>query len=157
MAKSGAGGNWKRIDEKFDAEIIKQTSGLSCVSAIGEMLLKRRGVSLPQQKILDIIGEPATAQDLARVLNRFDNITSEKQWRGGATDENEFENLLKGGVFAVVLREPLTMGHAVLIVGKTSGDLIKIKDPFDRTTYKMTFEEFFNHWAGEVIFYGSIK
>ena len=48
MAKSGAGGNWKRIDEKFDAEIIKQTSGLSCVSAVGEMLLKRRGISLSQ-------------------------------------------------------------------------------------------------------------
>jgi ABC-type bacteriocin/lantibiotic exporter with double-glycine peptidase domain len=157
MAKSGAGGNWKRSDEKFDAEIIKQTSGLSCVSAVGEMLLISRGISLPQQEILDIIGEPATAQDLARVLNQFDDITEEIQWHGTATNENEFENLIDGEIFAVILREPLTMGHAVLIAGKTSDGLIKIRDPFDQTAYKMTFEEFFNHWAGEVIFYGRIK
>jgi len=54
MKKVGAGGNWKRIDEKFDASIIKQTSGLSCVSAVGEMLLASRGISLSQTRILDI-------------------------------------------------------------------------------------------------------
>jgi hypothetical protein len=78
MAKVGAGGNWKRINEKFDASIIKQTSGLSCVSAVGEMLLVSRGISLSQTRILDIIGEPATAIDLAQVLNQFD-VSIKKQ------------------------------------------------------------------------------
>lgn len=157
MFESGAGGNWKRIDEKFDAEIIKQTSGLSCVSAVGEMLLKQRGISLSQQKILDIIGEPATAQDLANVLNEFDVLTENRQWHGIVVNENELERLLKGQSFAVILHEPFTMGHAVLIDGKTRGGLIKIKDPFDQTAYKMTTEDFLDHWAGEVIFYGRVK
>ena len=144
MAKSGAGGNWKRIDEKFDAEIIKQTSGLSCVSAVGEMLLKRRGISLSQREILDIIGEPATAQDLARVLNEFDVSVGKRQWHGIVIDETDLEKLLKGQSFAVILHEPFAMGHAVLIDGKTHGGFIKVKDPFDRTAYKMTVEDFLN-------------
>ena len=41
--KSGAGGNWRRFDEKFDASIVKQTE-LSCLSAVGEMLLKNRNI-----------------------------------------------------------------------------------------------------------------
>ena len=153
----GAGGNWKRIDEKFDASIVKQTSGLSCVSAVGEMLLASRGISLSQREILDIIDEPATAEDLARVLNQFDILIEDKRWHGIATDEGELKKLLKGGNFAVILREPLLLGHAVLIDGETNDGLIKIKDPFDQTVYKMTVEDFLNHWAGEVIFYGRIK
>jgi hypothetical protein len=65
--------------------------------------------------------------------------------------------LLKGQNFAVIMHEPFTMGHAVLIDGETSDGLIKIKDPFDQTNYKMTVEDFLNHWAGEVIFYARIK
>jgi hypothetical protein len=50
--KSGAGGNWRRFDESLDASIIKQTTGISCLSALGEMLLKRRGVSVSQEKFV---------------------------------------------------------------------------------------------------------
>jgi hypothetical protein len=121
------------------------------------MLLKQRGISLSQLEILDIIGEPATAQDLARVLNEFDVSVGKRQWHGIVIDETDLEKLLKGQSFAVILHEPLTMGHAVLIAGKTRGGFIKVKDPFDRTAYKMTVEDFLNHWAGEVIFYGRIK
>ncbi len=156
MKKVGAGGNWKRIDEKFDASIIKQTSGLSCVSAVGEMLLASRGIFLSQQEILDIIGEPATAEDLAQVLNKFDVLIEGKRWHGVVADESELKTLLKGN-FAVILREPFLLGHTVLIDGETNDGLIKIKDPFDQTAYQMTVEDFLNHWAGEVIFYGRIK
>ncbi len=153
----GAGVNWKRIDEKFDASIIKQISGLSCVSAVGEMLLASRGISLSQREILDIIGEPATTANLARVLNQYDISIEDEKWHGIVTDEGELKKLFKSGNFAVILHEPLTMGHAVLIDGEKNNDLIKIKDPFDQTAYKMTVEDFLNHWAGEVFFYGRIK
>lgn len=153
----GAGGNWKRIDEKFDTSIVKQTGGLLCVSAVGEMLLARRGISLSQQKIIGIIGEPATTQDLVNVLNEFDVLAENRQWYGIVVNENDLERLLKGQSFAVILHEPFMMGHAVLIDGKTHDGLIKVKDPFDQTAYKMTVEDFLDHWAGEVIFYGRIK
>ena len=93
--KSGAGGNWRRFDEKFDASIVKQTTGDSCLSALGEMLLKRRGITVSQEIIRDIIGEPADAESLARALNQFDESDDEFVWRGLATDNRSLENLLR--------------------------------------------------------------
>ena len=43
------------------------------------------------------------------------------------------------------------LGHAVFIDGKTRSGLIKIKDPFDQTSYKMTAEDFWENWGGQVI------
>ena len=154
MAKVGAGGNWKRIDEKFDASIIKQTSGLSCVSAVGEMLLASRGIYLSQRQILDIIGEPAYFRSLAEMLNSVNILESGKKWQGIVVAIENLSFLLKIENLAVILREPFEMGHAVLIDGKTTNGLIKIKDPFDQTAYKMTVKDFLKHWNGEVIFYG---
>ncbi len=157
MKQVGAGGNWKRIDEKFDAEIIKQTSGLSCVSAVGEMLLAGRGIVLSQAQILDIIGEPAYFSQLAKILNLVDVLEGKMKWHGIIVAPENLNVLLRIKHFAVILREPLAMGHAVLIGGKTKDGLIKIKDPFDQTAYKMTTEDFLEHWNGEVIFYGRIN
>ena len=150
MSKFGAGGNWKRIDEKFDASIIKQTSGLSCVSAVGEMLLKQRGIALSQAQILDIIGEPAHISILAEVLNEFDLSEDGREWYGINVRPENLKTLLKENNWAAVLREPQTMGHAVLING-TENRLIKIQDPFDQTAYLMTVEDFLENWNGEVI------
>ena len=151
MKKVGAGGNWKRIDEQFDAGIIKQTSGLSCVSAVGEMLLKRRGISLSQARILDIIGEPAHIGILAEVFNKLDVSDDNREWYGITVKTANLKTLLKEKNWAVVLREPQTMGHAVLVDGMEN-QLIKIKDSFDQTAYKMTIEDFLENWNGEVIF-----
>lgn len=155
--KSGAGGNWKRFEEEFDSTIVKQTNGVSCVSAVGEMLLQERGIAVSQEKIRDIIGEPATFESLAKALNQFDNLIGKEKWYGIFTDEEGFKILLKLNFLAVILREPFTMGHAVFIEGKSKHGFIKIKDPFDQTSYKMTASEFLRHWGGEVIFYGKAE
>lgn len=149
--KSGAGGNWRRFDEKFDASITKQTTGVSCVSAIGEMLLKNREINVSQKEILDIIGEPADVGSLARCLNQFDVSDDGKIWRGLVTEEQSLDVLFRQKNWAVILQEPLGLGHAVLIDGRTRRGLIKIKDPFDQTSYKMTEEDFLNNWGGQVI------
>ena len=156
MKRIGAGGNWKRIDERFDTKIIKQTSGLSCVSAVGEMLLKSRGIALSQAQIIDIIGEPAYFSSLAEALNKFDVPKGKKKWHGIIVTRESLDFLLEAESLAVILREPFEMGHAVLVSAKTRGGLIKIKDPFDQTTYKMTEESFLKHWNGEAVFYGRI-
>lgn len=152
--KSGAGGNWRRFDEKIDASIAKQTTGVSCLSALGEMLLKGRGLSISQETIRDIIGEPAYIGNLARTLNRFDTAEDGFVWRSFATTDESFEKLLRRhknwGV--ILINDYLDkIGHAVFIAGRTRSGLIKIKDPFDQTSYKMTKEDFFKHWGGEVI------
>ena len=152
--KIGAGGNWQRFDEKFDASIVKQTTGVSCLSALGEMLLQNRGISVSQEIIRDIIGEPADAGSLAWALNQFDESDDELVWRGLATDNRSLENLLRQNKnWGVILINSYLdkIGHAVLVDGQTRRRLIKIKDPFDQTSYKMTLADFINHWGGEVI------
>jgi filamentous hemagglutinin len=149
---SGAGGNWRRFDEKFDASIIKQTTGLSCVSAVGEMLLRHRGISVTQGEIRQIIGEPADFGSLARALNHFDTSTDDGNvWRGITTDNQSLDVLFRQKNWAIILCEPLTMGHAVLVDGQTRSGLVRIKDPFDQTSYKMKLEDFLEHWGGQVI------
>ena len=68
--KAGAGGYWKRQNEKFD-ETIPFQKGLSCVAAVGEMLLRERGIIVPYQEIVGIIYEKASFYDLARVLDKI--------------------------------------------------------------------------------------
>jgi ABC-type bacteriocin/lantibiotic exporter with double-glycine peptidase domain len=157
--KAGAGGNWQRIDEKIDLNIVKQTSGLSCVSAVGEMLLKSRGIEISQHIIRDIIGEPASLESLAKALNRFDNSDLEQKWIGGFYLPNWLDVVLQKRNFGVVLQEPLTIGHAIFVEGVDKKGLVKINDLFDQTDYKMTKTEFNNFWGGGVVFYGisSIK
>lgn len=148
---SGAGGNWRRIDEKFDPAIVKQTD-LSCVSAVGEMLLENRGISVKQETIRDIIGEPSYVEALAACLNHFDESGDGKIWRGFVTDLDGIKILIKQKNLGVILKEPSSkLGHAVFVDGKTRSGLIKIKDPFDQTAYKMTVEDFRENWNGQVI------
>ncbi len=148
--KAGAGGNWKRFDEKFDETIIKQTD-LSCVSAVGEMLLRERGIYVSQDEIRDIIGMPSYFEALARCLNQFDFSDDGKIWQRLVVSERDFEILVKLGNIGVILIEPQELGHAVYIEKKTRNGLLLIKDTFDQTSYKMTLEDFFKHWSGFVI------
>lgn len=148
--KAGAGGNWKRFDEKFDETIVKQTD-LSCVSAVGEMLMRERGILVSQEKIRDIIGVPSYFDALARCLNRFDFSDDKKIWQGFTTDEKSLLKLLKKQVVGVILIEPLSMGHAVLIEKIKTDNIFNIKDSFDQTNYSMNEKDFWNCWGGVVI------
>ena len=148
----GGGGSWKRHDEEFDDSIVLQTTGISCMSAAGEMLLRKRGIYVSQDEIRSIIGEPSYVKALADCLNRFDKADDGKGWLGISTDEQSLERLLTGSDLAIVLlEEPLTMGHAVVVAGTTSTGMAKILDPYDQTSYKMSFEEILECWGGEVV------
>ena len=151
--KIGAGGNWRRFDERFDDSIVKQND-LSCLSAVGEMLLRNRNITVSQEVIRDIIGVPSFIGNLARALNDFDTSDDGLEWRGFPTNDESLEILLRhhknwGAILINDYRDRI--GHAVLIAGRTRSGLIKIKDPFDQTSYKMTIEDFLDHWGGEVI------
>ncbi len=148
--KAGAGGNWKRFDEKFDETIVKQTD-LSCVSAIGEMLLRERGIYVSQDKIRDIIGVPSYFEALAECLNRFDISDDGKRWKGFPTDEMSLLKLLKKQIIGIILVEPKTLGHAVIAEKITNNNVFQIKDPFDQTAYLMHEIDFWNCWGGFVI------
>ena len=109
--------------------IAKQTD-LSCVSAVGEMLLRERGVSVSQEEIRDIIGVPSYFEALARCLNRFDFSDDGKVWQGFPTDEKSLLKLLEKQSVGVILVEPLSLGHAVFVEKMTEINLFQIKDSF---------------------------
>ena len=87
---------------------------------------------------------------MADVLNKFDISEDGREWYGINVRIDNLKTLLKEKNWAAVLREPQTMGHTVLIDG-TENRLIKIKDPFDQTAYRMTVEDFLENWNGEVV------
>jgi len=121
----------KRHDEECDESIVRQTTGISCMSAAGEMLLRQRGIHVSQDEIRSIIGEPSYVKALADCLNTFDRSDDNKIWLGISTDEESLEKLLEGIDLAIVLLEqPLTMGHAVVIAGRTQTRMVKILDSY---------------------------
>jgi ABC-type bacteriocin/lantibiotic exporter with double-glycine peptidase domain len=144
----GAGGFWQVLDQKFDESVVKQKTPLSCVSAVGEMLLNLRGIQLSQDFICDKIGEPASVEMLSYLLNEVEKTTD---WYGGFVTA-KVATLAKKGSFGAVLREGTPLGHLVLVRGLTEDNLLEISDSFDQTSYKMTESEFLKHWGGEVIF-----
>lgn len=146
----GAGGFWKVIDEKKDDSVTKQLTPLSCVAAVGEMLLKSRGFNVNQSEIIDKIGQPASLDDLADFLNEIDKGTKEI-WQGLVVTEDDLIMLCNREPFGVVLREGEPLGHLVMVDGFEKKGLVNIKDPFDGTSYKMRLEEFLKHCGGEVI------
>ncbi|MGE3382938.1 MAG: hypothetical protein AB7L70_08335 [Pyrinomonadaceae bacterium] len=147
----GAGGAWKVIDERPDERVVRQITPLSCVAAAGEMLLRARGISIPQQEILDIIREPSSIGALANFLNEVDAGEQGKKWFGSIIERRNISLLLREGPFGVVLRDGTPLGHLV-VVPKAQGGRLEICDSWEGTSYELSFFELFRHWNGEAVF-----
>lgn len=141
----GAGGFWIVEDERYDDSVVKQLTPFSCVAAVGEMLLRERGISMTQEEILGIIGESTTVRELAELLN------SVESWHGVVVAVKYLEKIANKTRFGAVLREGKPLGHLVMLEGLNENKL-NIKDPWDGTAYKMAVEEFVKVWNGEIIF-----
>jgi len=68
-------------------------------------------------------------------------------WLGGFADGTENENAIRNLItselaFLAILREGTPVGHAVLVKSAESQKYVRIHDPFDQTSYNMTFENF---------------
>lgn len=145
--KVGAGGSWKVIDERADPSAVKQLTPHSCVAAVGEMLLRSRGISVSQQQIIDIIGELSTPELLARVINEIDDV----RWFGGFIDPDDPSVLDDLVEFGAVFREGHPLGHMVFVT-QVIDDFLYVNDPWEGTSYKMSRVEFSKVWDGGVVF-----
>ena len=150
--RAGAGGFWQTIDEQPDTSVIQQTTPLSCVSATGAMLLQNRGFVVTEAEILARVGEAATVSGLARMMNEIELPGKGWQWHGLFLEVSSFAAITASGVWGAVLREGSPLGHLVMIAGFDEPGLVKIKDPWDATSYKMELPEFLRVWGGELIF-----
>jgi filamentous hemagglutinin len=146
----GAGGFWKVINERKDASVVKQLTPFSCVAAVGEMLLRERGIEMTQTEIIDIIGEASTTKELANLLNEKDTTFDEK-WHGVIVAVKYLEKIARKSSFAAVLREGSALGHLIL-VESLNENLLTVRDPWDATKYEITVVEFLNVWNGEIVF-----
>ena len=149
--EAGAGGYWRRFDERFDEKITKQFTAASCVSAVGEMLGKHFGLDVSQEEIFKVLGEWSNSTGLAKFFNEVD---VSKNWLGGHPNPvlKYTEFLLKNRApFGAIFREGNPRGHAVLIESLDENGSVIVKDPFDQTAYKMSVEDVFEVLS-EVIF-----
>ena len=143
--RAGAGGNWPREQEYFDRAVVRQTNDASCVAAAAEMLCREYGLVLAQSEILSYIGEFANSDILISYLNQRFHPTG--GWLGGFADALENEVAIRNLVTSVtaflgILREGRPIGHAVLVRAAETQGYVRINDPFDQTSYNMTFENF---------------
>ena len=69
--KAGAGGNWRRFDEKFDAILFSKQTCLAFSRRRNAVKNSRNTVF--SDKIRDIIGVPSHSRALAECLNQFDS------------------------------------------------------------------------------------
>ena len=156
---SGAGGNWRVIDEIVDPNIVKQQDQVSCGTACGKMLLRDRGINNVNQSIIaDETGVPVSVEALAVALNTLDYRGS-RLWLGGtvsipgATYSEIIDVLISTGSWSAVLWEPLAeLGHIVVVDGIDDTGKILIRDPWNGTRYKMEREEFITYWNSQAIY-----
>ncbi|MBC6423363.1 MAG: hypothetical protein GDA43_20045 [Hormoscilla sp. SP5CHS1] len=154
---SGAGGNWRVIDEAIDPTVVQQQDSLSCGPACGEMLLRDRGVNDVDQSIIAYeTGVPVDVAYLARVLNQIDR-SDIGLWRGGNFVSDDMsamlDRLIAKGSWAAEMKEfGNPIAHLVVVDGCDALGFVKIRDPWNQTKYKMEKEEFLNYWTTRVIY-----
>ncbi|NEQ65394.1 MAG: hypothetical protein F6J86_35865 [Symploca sp. SIO1B1] len=156
---SGAGGNWRVIEEITNPNVVKQQDQVSCGTACGEMLLKDRAIyDVNQAQIAAETGVPVSAESLAFALNSLD-LSASRLWLGGtvsipgATDSEIIDVLISTGSWGAVLWESLAnLGHIVVVDGIDETGKILIRDPWDATSYKMDREDFLNYWNSQAIY-----
>ena len=155
MAQSlrvGAGGSWPVFDETLDLNVVKQQSNVSCGAACGEMLLADRGVKITQDVIENASYAPIDPIDLVIALNKLDPSHT-RIWKGGTIHAPNvpYESIIRGlnvtGSWSAAMwerGEPIA--HLVVIDGFDESSRLKIRDPWEGTSYTMAIEDFLQVW-----------
>jgi filamentous hemagglutinin len=160
VLEAGAGGNWRVFNEILDPNVVKQSTTLACGAACGEMLLASKLLDI-EQDVIEVmigIGQAIDAQNLASVLQQLDPDDS-RTWLGGhlrilgRSDEYLINVLNSTGSWAAMMWEQhAPIGHFVVIDGLDYYGRIKVRDPWDGTSYKMEMKDFLAHWSGNGVY-----
>lgn len=144
-AVSGAGGEWKTIDEQ-PGGAVGQDHPLSCTSACGEMLSGR-----PQAELIEELGMPAAQGRLAEALG--------PEWEAlavGPGQPQAVSSFCENGPWAADLwNADQKIHHTVVVDGIDDNNQVSIRDPWGGgSTYKMSWNEFDGVWSGVAVVNG---
>jgi hypothetical protein len=104
----------------------------SCVAACGEMLTAG---AVSQPALIERIGVPASAEDLAQALN---TMVETDAWRWGyfVDAQATLAYVLRGAMAGLLWAPGVQIGHMVVIeTAGPSGRRFRIRDPFDGFSY----------------------
>ncbi|MBX9721591.1 MAG: hypothetical protein K2X81_09370 [Candidatus Obscuribacterales bacterium] len=144
----GKGGDWPVLNERPSPDVVQQTTGKSCVAAVGEMLSEG---ALKQTALIPKVG--TVPENLLEFLG--------SDWNGGFIPnkirERSLDTLLSTGKsWGAELRDEfyhhIEMGHMVVVDGLDEAGNIMIRDPQHATRYEMTRETFMKHWSNRALF-----
>lgn len=108
-------------------------------------------MTLSQVELVAELGAPAITLRLADALNRRSHRTG---WRGDYLDVPRMGGgraiaiLSNTGSWVAALRElGAKIDHAVVVDGLGDDDTVRVRDPFDATSYRMKVDEFLSYWT----------
>jgi hypothetical protein len=156
--RSGSpGGYWPVIGEKKDQKAIRQINNVACGAAAVVMLLKDRNIDdIDQERIIELAGAPTTIGILANVLSQIAPLQDNGSWIGqtySGNDERIWALFNQSGAWIANFQQPGSIGHIVVIDGRDKRNRVKIRDPWEGTSYKMEWEEFLNVWTRGGVFW----
>jgi hypothetical protein len=132
---------------------VKQVKDGSCLSACGEMILKKLGKPGKQQDILKSIGEWASPNQLVTELNKFDEggnwVAGAIDFGNGVSRSGTAQKLSQmGQPWVAIGRNPSGTLHAVVVDGFNSDTkMFRLFDPSDGHVYDVTEDFFLNWWV----------
>jgi len=101
------------------------------------------------------LGAPAITLRLADVLNRLSHRAG---WRGDYLDVPRMGGgkavaiLSTSGSWVAAMREfGAKIDHAVVVDGLGDDDTVRVRDPFEATSYRMKIEDFLGYWTWAAI------
>ena len=100
--------------------------------------------------------ERSTGDSLATAMNDIQGklgLGGLAKWEGGVVNNISdprriFDNLRRRGPFITALTTPGSDLHMVVVDGLDADGLVVVRDPYEGTTYKMTWPEFEGVWQG---------
>jgi hypothetical protein len=158
---AGAGGDWKKINERVSKSVVQQYHPCACVGAVGEMLTNG---AIDQRTLMEAMSGNWGREILERWAERgkhaagtIDGLARElgTEWKTARHKEAhrpvELEKLLRQNrPFGAELKTHEAMAHTVVVDGINEAGNICIRDPLKGTEYEMLRNTFIKIWSGVV-------
>lgn len=159
---AGAGGGWPVFAERPDSDTVLQQDPLGCGPACAQMLLRGRGITdIDQEQIASMSGIPVDVRQLADALNQLTQDLKGR-WVGGSFVEElsqmqrVLQSLVKRGSFMAELKQYGNIAHLVVIDGFDEQGRVRVRDPWEATSYTMEMSDFLDFWTTRALFFEMI-